>query len=63
MIPLFFYLGTEAGLYVSYNRGLTWLSLTPSGMSVMINDLAFDPFDHNKLWIATSDGIWLYTIN
>lgn len=57
------YLGTEAGLYVSYNRGLTWLSLTPSGMSVMINDLAFDPFDHNKLWIATSDGIWLYTIN
>lgn len=57
------YLGTEAGLYASYDRGLTWLSLTPSGISVTIHDLAFDPFDYNKLWIATADGIWLCTIN
>ncbi len=54
------YLGAETGLFVSYNYGLTWY---PSGVTHPIDKLAFDPFDHNKLWIATRNGIWRCMLN
>jgi photosystem II stability/assembly factor-like uncharacterized protein len=57
------YLGTETGLYTSHDNGLTWLSLNPLGMTISINKLEFDPFDQNKLWVATSSGIWLCELN
>lgn len=52
------YLGTNSGIFVSYNNGLSWQSIGQCGNGVVINHLAFDPFDSNTLWIATNDGIW-----
>lgn len=56
--PTTMYLGANGRIFVSDNAGLNWFQLGQCGIDVEVNRLAVNPFDHNKLWVATNNGLW-----
>lgn len=52
------YLGTNDGIYVSHNTGLSWVRLGQCGQGVDVNHLVFKPSNSSRLWAATNNGLW-----
>ena len=53
------YLGTEFGIFVSFNRGREWISLKNNLPTVAVRDIAIQP-DYKDLIIGTHGrGIWI----
>lgn len=49
---------TPAGLYISHDRGTTWMGTALPSNPDLIYEIAFDYVDSNLLIAATSDGIY-----
>jgi photosystem II stability/assembly factor-like uncharacterized protein len=49
---------TNAGLYISHDRGTTWISTALQSRPDTIYEIAFDYQDSNLVVAATSDGIY-----
>lgn len=52
------YLGTEDGVNVSYDTGLSWFSLGQCSSGESVQRLALDPYDDHVLWAGTTNGLW-----
>lgn len=52
------YLGTNDGIFVSYDTGLRWFRLGQCGIGASVKRLVSDPYNDNAIWAATSNGLW-----
>ncbi len=54
------YAGTfNGGVFVSRNAGETWVKITaPTIFSSYIYSMAFDPLDHQRLYLGTHEGVY-----
>lgn len=48
--------GTGTGVWVSDDRGTTWRTVGPTGLTVA--DLALDPTSPGALWVLAPEGVW-----
>jgi len=57
------YAGTQRGLFVSYDRGRSWVKISLSGIDKLnIKDIAQSHLEKNKIYLATDRGIYLADI-
>lgn len=46
----------DRSLFRTYDWGQTWEKLTPSTLGVQFDEIAVDPQDPNRIWVATDQG-------
>ena len=57
--PDLLFLGTEFGLYLSFDRGAHWVALRNNMPNVPINDIAIQPRERDLVLATHGRGIWI----
>jgi len=57
--PNLLFLGTELGLYLSLDRGRSWIHLEETLPPVSVRDIAIHPRDHDLIIATHGLGIWI----
>jgi hypothetical protein len=57
--PNVLYLGTEFGVFWSWNQGTNWVELTGNLPTVPVNDLVVHPRDNDLVLATHARGIWI----
>ncbi len=57
--PKVLYLGTELGLFVSFNSGTNWVELKNNMPTLPFNDLVIHPRDNDLILATHGRGVWI----
>ena len=57
--PNVLYLGTELGLFVSFNKGKNWVELKNNMPTLPFNDLVIHPRDNDLVLATHGRGVWI----